>query len=42
LGEGHLNFEQAVTLIEEELKAIEVEMAKNLFSEILMIPTVSN
>ena len=37
-----MNFEQAVTLIEEELKAIEAEMAKNLFSEILMIPTVSN
>jgi octaprenyl-diphosphate synthase len=37
-----LNFEQAVTLIEEELKAIEGEMARNLFSEILMIPTVSN
>jgi len=37
-----LNFEQAVTLIEEELKAIEAEMARNLFSEILMIPTVSN
>jgi octaprenyl-diphosphate synthase len=42
LGEAHLNFEQAVTLIEEELKAIEAEMARNLFSEILMIPTVSN
>ena len=37
-----MNFEQAVTLIEEELKAIEAEMARNLFSEILMIPTVSN
>jgi len=37
-----LNFEQAVTLIEEELKAIEGEMSRNLFSEILMIPTVSN
>ena len=37
-----MNFEQAVSLIEEELKAIEGEMARNLFSEILMIPTVSN
>ena len=37
-----MNFEQAVLLIEEDLKAIEGEMSKNLFSEILMIPTVSN
>jgi hypothetical protein len=29
-------------LIEEELKAVEAEMAKNLFSEIVMIPTVSH
>ena len=37
-----MNFEQAVSLIEEELKAIEGEMSRNLFSEILMIPTVSH
>jgi octaprenyl-diphosphate synthase len=37
-----LNFEQAINLIEEELKAVEAEMAKNLFSEIVMIPTVSH
>jgi octaprenyl-diphosphate synthase len=41
LGEVSLNFEQAVNLIEEELKAVEAEMARNLFSEIVMIPTVS-
>lgn len=37
-----MNFEQAINLIEEELKAVEAEMAKNLFSEIVMIPTVSH
>ena len=37
-----MNFEQAILLIEEDLKAIEGEMSRNLFSEILMIPTVSN
>ena len=36
-----MNFEQAVKLVEEELKAVEVDMAKNFFSEIVMIPTVS-
>jgi octaprenyl-diphosphate synthase len=36
-----LNFEQAIKMIEEELKAVEAEMAKNFFSEIVMIPTVS-
>ncbi len=36
-----LDFEQAVKLIEEELKAVEADMAKNFFSEIHMIPTVS-
>lgn len=33
--------EQIISLIEEELKAVEDEMAKNLLSEISMIPTVS-
>jgi octaprenyl-diphosphate synthase len=37
-----LNFEQAINLIEEEVKAVEEEMNRNLFSEILMIPTVSH
>jgi len=37
-----LNLEQAVALIEEDLKAVEAEMARNLLSEIVMIPTVSN
>jgi octaprenyl-diphosphate synthase len=36
-----LNFEQAIKMIEEELKAVEADMAKNFFSEIVMIPTVS-
>jgi len=36
-----LNFDQAVKLIEEEMTAVEAEMNKNLFSEIRMIPTVS-
>ena len=37
-----MNLEQAVALIEEDLKAVEAEMARNLLSEIVMIPTVSN
>ncbi len=36
-----LNFEQAIQLVEEEMKAVEADMAKNFFSEIAMIPTVS-
>ena len=36
-----MDFEQAVKLVEEELKAVEADMAKNFFSEIVMIPTVS-
>jgi len=40
-GEILLDFEQAVKLVEEELKAVEADMAKNFFSEIVMIPTVS-
>ncbi len=37
-----MKFEEVFAAIEEELKAVEAEMEKNLFSEILMIPTVSN
>jgi octaprenyl-diphosphate synthase len=37
-----LNFEQAIILIDEEVKAVEQEMTRNLFSEIVMIPTVSH
>jgi len=37
-----LNFEQALQLVEEELKAVEADMARNFFSEIKMIPTVSH
>lgn len=40
-GEILLDFEQAVRLIEEELKAVEADMARNFLSEIVMIPTVS-
>lgn len=36
-----MNFEEAARAIEEELKEIEAEMAKNCFSQIAMIPTVS-
>jgi octaprenyl-diphosphate synthase len=36
-----LNFEQAIQLVEEEMKAVEADMAKNFFSEIAVIPTVS-
>jgi octaprenyl-diphosphate synthase len=36
-----LNVEQAIQLVAEEMKAVEAEMAKNLLSEISMIPTVS-
>jgi octaprenyl-diphosphate synthase len=36
-----LNFEQAIQLVEEEMKAVEADMARNFFSEISMIPTVS-
>ncbi len=36
-----MDFEQTISSIGEELKAVETEMAKNLFSEIIMIPTVS-
>jgi octaprenyl-diphosphate synthase len=36
-----LNVEQAIQLVAEEMKAVEAEMAKNLLSEIAMIPTVS-
>jgi len=36
-----LNVEQAIHLVAEEMKAVEAEMAKNLLSEISMIPTVS-
>ena len=36
-----MNIEQAVALVEEELKAVEADMAKNFLSEITMIPTVS-
>lgn len=36
-----MNVEQAIKSIEEELKAVEAEMAKNLLSEVIMIPTVS-
>jgi len=36
-----LNFDQAVRIVEEELKAVETGLAKNFFSEIVMIPTVS-
>jgi len=36
-----LNIEQAVALVEVELKAVEADMAKNFLSEITMIPTVS-
>jgi octaprenyl-diphosphate synthase len=36
-----LNVEQAIDLVAEEMKAVEAEMAKNLLSEITMIPTVS-
>ena len=36
-----MNFEQAIQLVEEEMKAVEADMAKNFFSEIAMIPTVS-
>ena len=33
--------EQAIQLVAEEMKVVEAEMAKNLLSEIAMIPTVS-
>lgn len=36
-----MNFEQAIQLVEEEMKAVEADMARNFFSEISMIPTVS-
>ena len=36
-----MNFEQAVALVEEEVKAVEADMARNFLSEISMIPTVS-
>ncbi len=36
-----MNVEQAIGLVAEEMKAVEAEMAKNLLSEIAMIPTVS-
>ncbi len=36
-----MNVEQAINLVAEEMKAVEAEMAKNLLSEIAMIPTVS-
>lgn len=36
-----MDFEQAISAIGEDLKGVEAEMAKNLFSEIIMIPTVS-
>jgi octaprenyl-diphosphate synthase len=36
-----LNAEQAIELVAEEMKVVESEMAKNLLSEIAMIPTVS-
>lgn len=37
-----MNIEQAIQLIEEEVKAVEEEMSRNLSSEIVMIPTVSH
>lgn len=37
-----MNFEQAISPIEEELRAVEAEMARNLFSEITMIPRVGH
>jgi len=40
-GEPVLDFEDAISSITEELREVEAEMAKNLFSEIAMIPTVS-
>ncbi len=40
-GEVILDFDQAVKLVEEELKAVEADMARNFSSEIMMIPTVS-
>lgn len=36
-----MSIEQVLNLIEEELKAVEAEMSRNLSSEIIMIPTVS-
>ncbi len=36
-----MDFEEAINGIGEELKAVESEMSKHLFSEIVMIPTVS-
>ncbi len=36
-----MNFDQAVKLVEEELKAVEADMSRNFLSEIMMIPTVS-
>lgn len=36
-----MKFEEAVQSIEEELKAVEAEMTRNMLSEIVMIPTVS-
>jgi octaprenyl-diphosphate synthase len=36
-----LIYEEALKLVEEELNAVEASMAKNFFSEIAMIPTVS-
>jgi octaprenyl-diphosphate synthase len=36
-----LNSEQAFRLVEKELEAVEADMARNFFSEIKMIPTVS-
>jgi octaprenyl-diphosphate synthase len=37
-----LNLEEVLQLVEGELKAVEGEMDKNLFSQIRMIPTVSH
>lgn len=36
-----MDFEQAISSIGEDLKGVEAAMGKNLFSEIIMIPTVS-
>ena len=36
-----MSIEKILPLVEEELKAIEAEMTRNLISEIVMIPTVS-
>jgi octaprenyl-diphosphate synthase len=40
-GEVLLKFDEAAKLVEEELKAVEEDMARNFLSEIVMIPTVS-